>query len=424
MGNKIETERCNTPLRGNDFCRGCFNKRLFSALNLGELPLANELLPSKQNYFESFPLHLKVCMECGLGQVADVVSPERLFRDYRYLSSMSATFLNHAKDFVTQLVENGLVNGSDWVLEIASNDGYLLKNFQSHGIETLGIEPAENIGKIARENGVETISEFFSQEFAENLLHKKGFPKIIIANNVMAHVPDINDFLKGLSTLCGEDTKIFVENPRLLGILDEMQFDTIYHEHFSYLSTSCMKLLCGNANLKLTKVEVLKIHGGSNRYWIERKISGSQVDASVEEMIKLEESKGLFSPESWKLYSEEVFKILEDFQTWLDSSHPTNRRVFGYGAAAKASTILNSIYLKENHILAIADVSVEKQTRFMPKFGLEIISLEELSLSDPTDIVIFPWNIAEEIADELKRVLKRGVNLWSLIPRMRKICVT
>ena len=141
-------------------------------------------------------------------------------------------------------------------------------------------------------------------------------------------------------------------------------------------------------------------------------------------MIKLEESKGLFSPESWKLYSEEVFKILEDFQSWLDSSHPTNRRVFGYGAAAKASTILNSIYLKENHILAIADVSVEKQTRFMPKFGLEIISLEELSLSDPTDIVIFPWNIAEEIADELKRVLKRGVNLWSLIPRMRKICVT
>ena len=184
--------------RGKDFCRGCLGTALFSALDLGTLPIANELLLIRDSEIEKFPLHLKVCSECGLGQVADVVTPERIFRDYRYLSSMSSTFLKHAADFVFRLVEKGNFAPGDWVLEIASNDGYLLKNFLSFGIPVVGVEPAENVAEISQSLGIETISEFFSSNLAEEILAKFGHPRIIIANNVMAHVPDLIDFVKGL----------------------------------------------------------------------------------------------------------------------------------------------------------------------------------------------------------------------------------
>ena len=254
--------------RGSDFCRGCLGGNLFSALDLGSLPIANELLLTEHGEIEKYPLHLKVCAECGLGQVADVVTPERIFRDYRYLSSMSSTFLQHASDYVTQKVQEGIFLPGDWVLEIASNDGYLLKNFLPFGILAIGVEPAENVAEISRSLGVETISEFFSSQLANELLAKHGYPKLIIANNVMAHVPDLVDFIKGLAILCGPDTQISVENPSLSNILVGMQFDTIYHEHYSYLSASSVARLGKMYGLNLFKVEQLSIHGGSNRYWL------------------------------------------------------------------------------------------------------------------------------------------------------------
>ena len=211
--------------RGGVFCRGCLGRNLFSGLDLGKLPIANELLKSREGSLEKFPLHLKVCSECGLGQVADVVTPERIFRDYRYLSSMSTTFLQHASDFVNQRVQEGMFSPSDWVLEIASNDGYLLKNFLPLGIMAIGIEPAENVAVISRGLGINTISDFFSSNLAKELLTRYGYPKLIIANNVMAHVPDLIDFIKGLAILCGAKTQISIENPSLANILF---FDLFY----------------------------------------------------------------------------------------------------------------------------------------------------------------------------------------------------
>ena len=421
MVDEIELSRSYLAGRGANFCRGCLEPSLFSALDLGELPIANELLHDQNSEIEKFPLHLRICVHCGLGQVADVVLPERIFRDYRYLSSMSSTFLQHAFDFVQELVSKYQLSKSDWVLEIASNDGYLLKNFLPLGITVVGVEPAENVAEISRSLGIHTISEFFSSDLSSRLLAERGYPKIIIANNVMAHVPDLIDFVQGLKILCGPETKISVENPSLANILIGMQFDTIYHEHYSYLSATSVSRICRSNGLLLSKVEKLPIHGGSNRYWLTSNSESNSIDESVEEMLRFESESKLFEATMWSEYSMKVSKILTDFRNWLLLTKASSGRIFGYGAAAKASTILNSIEIEAGLIEAIADTSTEKQSRFMPPNGIRIISPMTLFVESPTDIVIFPWNIKSEIAQYLEENLGEKTRLWSVIPEMHEV---
>jgi hypothetical protein len=407
--------------RGEIVCRGCFGENLFSALDLASVPIANELLLQQNGQIEKFPLHLRVCANCGLGQVADVVTPERIFRDYRYLSSMSTTFLQHASEFVAERVKSKIFKSGDWVLEIASNDGYLLKNFIPHGIKAIGIEPAENVADISRGLGIETISEFFSSKLASDLFSNYGYPKLIIANNVMAHVPDLDDFIKGLKILTGPSTQISIENPSLANILIGMQFDTIYHEHYSYLSASAVQKISKIHGLHLFKVEELTIHGGSNRYWLQIQNGSNLTDLSVESIIHFELTNHLFDSIEWETYASKVKKILEEFQSWLRIGKSQGNRVYGYGAAAKASTILNSIEVDPNFVISIADLSLEKQKRFMPPHGIKIISPEELFKQNPTDILIFPWNIKTEIATFLRANLGDQVRLWCAIPEMCQV---
>ena len=407
--------------RGENFCRGCLGIELFSALDLGNLPIANELLSSQTSRVEKFPLHLRICSQCGLGQVADVVTPERIFRDYRYLSSMSTTFLKHAADFVNDRIKEEMFTPGDWVLEIASNDGYLLQNFLAHGIRAIGIEPAENVAEISRALGIQTISKFFSSDLARELLAQNGYPRLIIANNVMAHVPDLLDFVEGLGILCGLETQITIENPSLANILVGMQFDTIYHEHYSYLSATAVAKLSEMKGLRLNKVEELSIHGGSNRYWLTKLESDYFIDSSVGRVSKSEIEKGLFNSNDWSNYSSNVSTILDGFRDWLCSVSEKPRKIYGYGAAAKASTILNAINVDQNLFLAIADVSLEKQQKFMPPLGTKVIAPQELFRSNPTDIVIFPWNIRSEIATYLRANLAEDVRLWCAIPCMYEI---
>lgn len=407
--------------RGGVFCRGCLGRNLFTGLDLGELPIANELLKSMEGTLDRFPLHLRICSECGLGQVADVVTPERIFRDYRYLSSMSTTFLQHASKFVDERIKEGMFLPGDWVLEIASNDGYLLKNFLPLGILAIGVEPAENVAEISRGLGVHTISEFFSSQLARELLAKHGHPKLIIANNVMAHVPDLIDFIKGLSILCGPETQISIENPSLANILVGMQFDTIYHEHYSYLSASAVATISRKNGLHLFKVDELSIHGGSNRYWLRKFSDKNPIHSSVDAVIMYELECGLFERNEWANYSLKVSKILNDFRKWLSDSNKKGLKIYGYGAAAKASTILNSINLEAGLMTAIADASLEKQNRFMPPHGIKIISPQELFIEKPTDVVIFPWNIKSEIGNYLHSNLGNGVRLWCAIPEMHQV---
>jgi hypothetical protein len=407
--------------RGRLFCRGCLERKLFSGLDLGELPLANELSLDRDVPLDKFPLHLKICTKCGLGQVADVVTPDRIFKDYRYLSSMSTTLLQHASSYVDERVKDNIFGQSDWVLEIASNDGYLLKNFQRYGIKTIGIEPAENVAAISRALGIDTVSKFFSSNLAQDLLKQHGHPKLIIANNVMAHVPDLIDFVKGLAILCGEETQISIENPSLMNILVGMQFDTIYHEHYSYLSAFAVANISKMNGLQLTKVDELPIHGGSNRYWLTKADPRTAIHDSVIRVSNFEIHSGLFGEIEWANYASKVSEILEGFQTWLRSGKDNHRKIFGYGAAAKASTILNAIEVPPDALLAIADVSSEKQERFMPPNGTKIVSPQDLFSADPTDVVIFPWNIKTEIATYLRQNMGENVRLWCAIPTMHEI---
>jgi hypothetical protein len=407
--------------RGKDFCRGCQGRDLFSALDLGELPIANELLASNEIETELFPLHLRVCRDCGLGQVADVVTPERIFKDYRYLSSISTTFLEHAENYVRDVVNEDMFAPGDWVLEIASNDGYLLKNFLKLGIKTLGVEPADNVAAISSALGIDTISEFFSTALAIEIVQKHGHPKLIVANNVLAHVPDLADFLKGLAVLCGKETKISIENPSLANILVDMQFDTIYHEHYSYLSAFSVQRLGAMHGLHLNRVEELAVHGGSTRFWLSISNWNDLTEPSVDEMIKHELKIGLFDSNQWDFYSVRVNEILENFLSWLRRTKESDGRVYGYGAAAKASTILNSIEVGADLISAIADASLEKQGRFMPSHGIKIISPKTLFSAEPTDVVVFPWNIKHEIASYLRLNLGSQTRLWCAIPQMHEI---
>jgi hypothetical protein len=407
--------------RGRDYCRGCLGNRLFSALDLGELPIANELLTSPINEFERFPLHLSVCVDCGLGQVADVVTPERIFRDYRYLSSISSTFLKHASDYVEMLLTKKMFDTGDWVLEIASNDGYLLKNFLKFDIPVIGIEPAENVALMSQALGIETIPEFFSTQLAERIFKEYGYPKLIIANNVMAHVPNLIDFIRGLSILCGPKTQISIENPSLANILIGLQFDTIYHEHYSYLSATAVSNLADLNGLQLMEVEELNIHGGSNRYWLRKTSNQSSIHESVNRIRDFESHNGLFAPKDWETFTEKVDEILDGFHVWLQETNKNGGRVYGYGAAAKASTILNSVDVQFGLITSIADASPEKQNRFMPPHAIPIISPRTLLEEKPTDVIIFPWNIKNEIAIQLKKRLGNQTRLWCAIPSMHEV---
>lgn len=407
--------------RGKNFCRGCGGSDLFSALDLGDLPIANELWAHQDVIPEVFPLHLRICNSCGLGQVEDVVTPTRLFRDYRYLSSISSSFIEHARQFVISAVRDLNIGKDDWVLEIASNDGYLLQHFVGMGIQVLGVEPAENVAKIAVEAGIPTLNEFFGVDTAASIVGKMGYPKLIIANNVMAHVPDLQDFIGGLAAIVGPDTRISVENPSLMNFLESDQFDTIYHEHFSYLTAHSVAKIAEQYGLELFNVEKIETHGGSNRYWLRLKTSDGFKNSNVKDQISSEIEGGLFNKDLWLDFSSRIQTTVSNFRDWLIAGFEEGRKVCGYGAAAKASTLLNSAKVKREWLVSIADGSHEKQGRYMPVEGIPIVSPEEMFSSEPTDVVIFPWNIRDELVTMISEGVKSNVRVWQAIPRLEQV---
>jgi hypothetical protein len=408
-------------LRGETFCRACNSENIFTALNLGELPIANELTLKFEQTSDKFPLTLMICQACGLGQVGENISPVRLFQDYRYQSSTSSGFSIHAKNFVSDVVKTLKFEPNDYVLELASNDGYLLKYFKPFEIKVLGVEPARNIASQAIASGIPTISDFFGTELAKSILNAHGQPRLIVANNVLAHVPDIQDFVRGLSTLTGENTLISIENPRLRNILDGNQFDTIYHEHFSYLSCKPIELLVEKFGLSLYDLDVLSVHGGSNRYWIRKKTSDTEKGISLLKEMAYERNSLLFSPITWKSKSQQIEIYLQNFRDFVGSKLNRGENIYGYGAAAKASTLINASGIPPNSITAIADASPEKIGRYMPSLNIPIISPEQLVAARPDNLLIFPWNISEEIMSWVSTSGLKKTQIWQTIPDLRLV---
>jgi len=412
--------------RGREECRGCTRSELFEALDLGFSPLANSVIPTP--HLEEpetwYPLILRVCQSCGLGQLGEFESETEIFREYPYLSSTSSTWLVENEFFADEAIALLSLSPKDLVLELASNDGYLLKYFKNRGVPVLGIEPALNVATLAALEGIPTSPEFFSQRLAHKLATMGVRPKLIVAKNVLAHVPDIRDFIAGIARISTTDTLVVVEAPSILGVLKRMQFDTVYHEHFSYLSASFFSNVLADFDLKLIGAERVSTHGGSIRFYLSKANSSIQLPETYQsvlyEELQEEESSGFMKPDSWRSVREMVSVALANFRSWVSS---TEGRIVGYGAAAKAVTLLSSAQVQRGSISLCIDNSEAKIGKFIPGSHVEIVSESDYfdNRMRPEDIfLIFPWNLEKEISGRIK-LRNPDARVFVALPNMREI---
>ena len=403
-----------TP-RGTIRCRSCGDNLGETLLSLGSQPLSNALV----NHLSSptdprFPLNFKICQSCGLGQIGEYVSPDEIFSDYTYFSSASSSWLNHARIFAKDATSKFSLSQDDLVMEIASNDGYLLKYFKELGVNVLGIEPAANVASYANSIGIPTEVKFFGEETAIELLESGYRPRLVICNNVLAHVPDINDFMMGLAKLVEYGAVISIEAPSMLTMLENNLFDTIYHEHFSYLSVHSVNLLASKCGLRLVNVDYLPTHGGSYRFWISS--TDTSVQGSVQYWMENEGSRGLLSAELGNSFALKAKKVINDFSAWVKLN--SDEKIVGFGAAAKATVLLNASQIESHQILAVADNGKGKQNKAIPGCRIPIMNPKDVFYLHPKKIVIFPWNIADELVSEI-RLLDKNIEIWAAVPEMK-----
>ena len=404
--------------RGFSICRGCNSENLVSVLDLGEQPLPAEYGESENDVLDRFPLHLRICKDCGLGQLGEYVLPDRIFHNtYPYLSSSSDYWVSHAKQFAGEMTDKLSLDLDTLVIELGSNDGYLLSQFQKLGVSVLGVEPPENTAEIARRAGVPTIPKFFGEKLANDILAEYGHPKLIVVNNVYAHVPDQQDFTRGMAVLADDSTIITIENPSFDILLNRSLFDTIYHEHYSYLTAHSVDAVAKKCGLNLFHVERLPTHGGSNRYYLSR---SKQPDATVAVVLADEKKSGLFSEEKWEEFSAASKQAIDGLQQWFADQKVAGNTVVGYGAAHKGNTFLNSVGEASKTLEYVVDASHEKQGKFLPGSQVPVLSPEKLNSINPTDVLILPWNIAEELTSKIKS-LAPGARIWVAQPSMTKL---
>jgi hypothetical protein len=405
--------------RGVTTCRSCGAQTLHSVLDLGEQPLANQLLPAVDSPDPAFPLHLRICTACGLGQLGEFVTPERIFGDYPYLSSVSSSWVSHARAYAKAMYDELQLADGALVLEVASNDGYLLREFRDLGVAVLGVEPAANVARVAAAAGIPTVPQFFGRATARELRSAYGTPRLLVANNVLAHVPDLDDFVGGLAILCGDDTTVTVENPSFAALLAGTQFDTIYHEHYSYLSAHAVRTLVARHGLALVAVQELTTHGGSYRYWI-RRAGTSTADPDLEALIERELTAGLLSPQHWQAFAARSHAAVTGLRSWLADRARAGDRVAAYGAAAKGNTLLNAAGANAADLLVVADGSPEKQGRWLPGSRIPIVAPDQLADRGPHHVLVLPWNIADEIVGVLTELVP-AATAWAAVPHMRTL---
>jgi hypothetical protein len=404
--------------RGTFECRACGKQELVSVLDLGSQPLPAEYGRTAEDVMDVFPLHLRICKHCGLGQLGEYVLPERIFHNkYPYLSSASSTWIDHARKYAEAMKTSLVLDERSLVVELASNDGYLLSSFQNLGIPVLGIEPADNVATIARESGVPTLTEFFGVRIAEEILANHGYPRLIVANNVFAHIPDMHDFMAGISILANDKTVVTIENPSFAVLLKETLFDTIYHEHYSYLTAHSVGAVARAHGLDLVHVDQLTTHGGSNRYWLSR---SQTADETVKATLEKEKLAGLFEPSQWNLFAARALAAIESLRAWFIESKQVGDVVVGYGAAHKGNTFLNAVGEASRTLAYVVDASKEKQGKFLPGSQVPVLSPDQLDSANPSDVLILPWNIAPELAERI-RELAPCARIWVAQPKLRQL---
>ena len=396
----------------------CKSHGLASVLDLGEQPLPAEYGRTADEVLETFPLHMRICHRCGLGQLGEFVLPERIFHDkYPYLSSASSTWVEHAKRYATEMKDALKLESRSLVLELASNDGYLLAAFQKLGVHVLGVEPADNVASIARAAGVPTLTEFFGYGSAKKILESHAYPRLIVANNVFAHVPDMHDFMAGMALLSDDKTVITIENPSLAVLLQMTLFDTIYHEHYSYLTAHSVREVGRAHGMDLVRVDPLSTHGGSNRYWLSR---SQPIQESVAATLEAESLAGLFDPGAWTVFAGRAKAAIEGLREWLLERSKAGDVVVGYGAAHKGNTFLNAVGEAARTMGYVVDASKEKQGKYLPGSRIPVLAPERLASINPTDVLILPWNIAPELNARIRELTPRA-RIWVAQPAMRQL---
>lgn len=404
-------------------CRSCGGDQLSLFLSLGETPLANSFLETPDEFEKelSFPLEVYFCQNCSLVQLLDVINPEILFRDYIYVTGTSDTIADHNLEYAQTVVDQLYLNSGDLVIEVASNDGSLLKCFKRLGVKTLGIEPALNIAEIAKSSGIETITEFFNFETAQKVKESYGFAKAVIGNNVLAHVDDTGDFLRGCRELLDEQGLIIIEVPYLGELIKKLEYDTIYHEHLCYFSVNALIRLCETLELSIIRIDRVSVHGGSLRIYAGK---NSYYKSHTEEVIDFAEEEKQDELISWQTmldFSKEVKKNRVDLMGLLKGLKEEGKTAVGYGAPAKGNTLLNYCGIDNNILPYTVDKNPLKVGLFTPGTHIPVLPVPTLLEKQPDFVLILAWNFADEIMRQQAEYRNRGGKFIVPIPKPKVV---
>lgn len=402
-------------------CRHCEKKLQHIFLDLGFAPPSNAYLsPCDLNAPETyFPLKIYVCSECWLVQTEDFSCADELFtKDYAYFSSISSSFLTHASNYCEMITKRLELNSESFVIEIASNDGYLLKNFVAEGIPCVGVEPTDSTAAAAEALGIPVIREFFGKRFAQQQFELKK-ADLILGNNVFAHVPDINDFTSGLKAALKIGGTITLEFPHLLSLVRLNQFDTVYHEHYSYLSLQSVQLIFERAGLRVFDVEELHTHGGSLRIYGCHATDDRANSLNVTAILEAELNGGLQSIQTYLDFQAKAEKVKDDLLHFLIEKKRQGEKVIAYGAAAKGNTLLNYAGVKPDLLEFVCDAAPSKQGKFMPGSHIPILSPDKLAQHTPDYVLVLPWNIAEEVMQQNADLRKSGTKFIVAVPSLK-----
>ena len=402
-------------------CRFCSAPLTQTFVDLGLSPLANSLLAEEDLAREEprYPLHVYVCGECLLVQLGEFASPQDIFEDYVYFSSYSDSWVEHARRYVEQMIERFGFDGDSSVVELASNDGYLLQWFVARGVPVLGVEPAANVAAVAQEKGIPTIVRFFGEETARDLVGEGHRAELLIGNNVLAHVPALNDFVAGMKVLLAPAGVVTMEFPHLLRLIDETEFDTIYHEHFSYFSALTVERVFAAHGLRLFDVDELPTHGGSLRIYATHTDGDSHEDTGrVEALLERERAAGLADLATYARFGKRVREVRERLRAFLEAARAEERSVAAYGAAAKGVTLLNYCGIGPELVEYVADRSPHKQGLYLPGVRLPIRSPEHVAETKPDYLLLLAWNLKDEIVEQMSYVREWGGRFVTPLPEV------
>lgn len=390
-------------------CRFCAAPLRHTMVDLGAMPPANYYLRDADlcRAEPFYPLHAFVCARCLLVQIEEVQSPQQLFGDYAYFSSYSDSWLRHAEHYVSQMMARFSFGAASQVVEIASNDGYLLQYFAARGVPVLGVEPAANVAKVAAAKGIPTLVRFFGVEAAQALAAEGRRADLLIGNNVLAHVPDINDFVAGLKIALKPDGILTMEFPHLLKLMTFNQFDTIYHEHFSYFSLLAVERIFAHHGIRLFDVEELPTHGGSLRIYGCHEQAAHNTEPSIAELKARERAAGFEQIESYTRFSEQVKRTKRELLAFLIAAKDAGKAIVGYGAPAKGNTLLNYCGVRGDFLDYTVDSSPHKQGLYLPGTHIPILAPERIFETKPDYVLILPWNIKDEIVEKMS-----GIRAW------------